>query len=128
MASFLSLYPFNTTPPFFLNVLDSHLIVQSFSCLIGEGIVKRRSSGRRFEVRSTHSSPKILKSNRRSRYGQALSPFDTDDDEEEDDDDDVVEDDWSSPNVSLLPLPTCNCFPSFYKHNFVLVLFFTGER
>ncbi|KAF5479029.1 hypothetical protein F2P56_005539 [Juglans regia] len=101
MASFLSLYPFNTTPPFSLNVFDTHLIVQSFSSLIGEGIVKRRSSGHRFEVRSTHSSPRILKSNRRSRYGQALSPFDSDDDEEEydgDDDDDVVEDDWSSPN------------------------------
>lgn len=117
MASFLSFYPFNTTPPFSLSVFDSHLIVQSFSSLIGEGNVKRRSGGRRFEVQSTHSSPRILKSNRRSRYGEALSPYDTDDDEEKfdsGDDEDMVEDDWSTPNVSLLPLATCKCFPCFF--------------
>ncbi|KAL8462324.1 hypothetical protein ACS0TY_033391 [Phlomoides rotata] len=34
-------------------------------------------------VASSHSNPKILKLNRRSRYGQPLSPYDTDDDDED---------------------------------------------
>lgn len=47
----------------------------------------------RFVVLSSHSNAKIVKSNRKSRYGQTLSPYDTDEDEE-DDDDDLAEDDW----------------------------------
>lgn len=56
---------------------------------------------------STHSNPKILKSNRRSRYGQALSPYDSEEDEEEYDDEDgfvdVSEDDCLT-DVSLFEL------------------------
>ncbi|XVE50783.1 hypothetical protein DITRI_Ditri01bG0190600 [Diplodiscus trichospermus] len=48
---------------------------------------------------STHSNPKILKSNKKSRYGQRITPYDTDEEEEEDeefgeDDDDMAGDDW----------------------------------
>ncbi|KAM5585330.1 transcription termination factor MTERF9, chloroplastic [Rosa sericea] len=56
---------------------------------------KRRATSCRFVVLSTHSNPKILKSNRRSRYGQPLSPYD----DQEDDVEayhfaDVSDDDW----------------------------------
>ncbi|XP_042492815.1 transcription termination factor MTERF9, chloroplastic [Macadamia integrifolia] len=40
----------------------------------------RRSINSSFVALSTHSNPKILKSNRRSRFGQRLSPYDSDDD------------------------------------------------
>lgn len=56
----------------------------------------RTGSDRFVVLFSTHSNPKILKSNRRSRYGQALSPYDSDEDEEDDDEDefgDMSEDD-----------------------------------
>ena len=54
---------------------------------------------RRFLVRSTHSNARILKPKRRSRFGQNLSPFDSDDDGEDVDDlssdeDDDDEDTW----------------------------------
>lgn len=49
---------------------------------------------------STHSNPKILKSNKKSRYGQTITPYDTDDEEEKDEDDDMAGDDWLM-NVSL---------------------------
>ncbi|KAL3654661.1 Transcription termination factor mterf9, chloroplastic [Castilleja foliolosa] len=45
------------------------------------------SSRNRFcqtRVASSHSNPKILMSNRRSRHGQSLSPYDTDNDDEDD--------------------------------------------
>lgn len=59
-------------------------------------------------VLSTHSNSRILKSNRRSRFGNVLSPFDSDEekdaeddeDDDDDDDDDVAENDWL-PNVSF---------------------------
>ncbi|KAL0353530.1 UNVERIFIED_CONTAM: Transcription termination factor MT, chloroplastic [Sesamum angustifolium] len=61
----------------------------------------RRNCYSRTRVASSHSNPKILKSNRRSRYGQSLSAYDTDEDDDDGDgggsdevDDD--EDDWSS--------------------------------
>ena len=38
---------------------------------------------RRFVVRSTHSNARILKPKRRSRFGQTLSPFDSDEDGED---------------------------------------------
>ncbi|XP_024976079.1 transcription termination factor MTERF9, chloroplastic [Cynara cardunculus var. scolymus] len=56
---------------------------------------RRRTSGR-FAVSSSHSNPKILKSNRRSRFGRRLSPYDSDNENEaidDDDDDDWVDDD-----------------------------------
>ncbi|XWS27768.1 hypothetical protein CRYUN_Cryun25bG0008800 [Craigia yunnanensis] len=45
---------------------------------------------------STHSNPKILKSNKKSRYGQRITAYDTDEEEEEeeDDKDDMAGDDW----------------------------------
>ncbi|GAV86842.1 mTERF domain-containing protein [Cephalotus follicularis] len=52
---------------------------------------KQGRNASRFVVLSTHSNPKILKSNRKSKYGQTLSTYDTDEedeDDEEDDDDD----------------------------------------
>lgn len=49
-------------------------------------------------VSSTHSNPKILKVNRKSRFGQSLSPYDGSDGEFDDDDEDEEEedeaDDW----------------------------------
>lgn len=95
----------------------SHLTEHSLSNLLGregEGIVKRskrrRSGACRFVVFSTHSNSRILKSNRRSRFGNVLSPFDSDEekdaeehhdeDDDDDDDDDVAENDFL-PNVSF---------------------------
>lgn len=55
---------------------------------------------------STHSNSRILKFNRRSRFGNVLSPFDSDEEKDaeehhdEDDDDDVAENDFL-PNVSF---------------------------
>ncbi|KAG7953932.1 hypothetical protein I3843_12G135000 [Carya illinoinensis] len=98
MTAFLYLYPFNTNLCTPLNFSVSHLTVQSLSNFIGGGgIVKRRGSTCRFVALSTHSTPRILKSNRKSRYGHLLSPFDTDD-EDFDDEDDEVKDDSSGPN------------------------------
>ncbi|CAL5402684.1 unnamed protein product [Camellia sinensis] len=65
---------------------------------------RRRSKSKskattRLFVLSSHSNPKILKSNRRSRYGKTLSPYDSDDDAGGDGfeyDDDWDEDDWLS--------------------------------
>ena len=37
---------------------------------------------------SAHSNPKIVKSNRRSRYGQSLSPYDSEEEDAEEGDDD----------------------------------------
>ncbi|OVA15106.1 Mitochodrial transcription termination factor-related [Macleaya cordata] len=84
---------------------SSNLFRSNFN---GEATVKnirgrkgKRSSTSSFVVLSTHSNPRILKPNLRSRYGQSLSPYDSDDDDdgevdcEEDDlssdDDDVVD-------------------------------------
>ncbi|XP_076948284.1 transcription termination factor MTERF9, chloroplastic-like [Bidens hawaiensis] len=44
----------------------------------------------RFSVSSSHSNPKILKSNRRSRFGHRLSPYDNEHEEE------AAVDDWLS--------------------------------
>ncbi|CAM8955783.1 unnamed protein product [Rhodiola kirilowii] len=57
-----------------------------------------------FVVFASHSNPRILKSNRRTRYGQTLSPYDDGDDEmaaidqleDEDEDDDDDDDDLFS--------------------------------
>ncbi|KAK8481131.1 hypothetical protein V6N11_034909 [Hibiscus sabdariffa] len=42
---------------------------------------------------STHSNPKILKSNKKSRFGQRITPYDTDEEEEEEDEDEDEDDD-----------------------------------
>lgn len=121
MVAFFSVYPFHTILCNPLNVSVSHLTVQSLSNFIGGrggGIVKLRRNTCRFVALSTHSIPRILKSNRRSRYGHLLSPFDTDD-EDFDDEDDEVKDDSSASNVSLLALcPVRGCFPCFWKYAF----------
>ncbi|KAL5548562.1 hypothetical protein UlMin_003793 [Ulmus minor] len=105
-----SLYPStsilhsSSSSSFSLILGRTHLSLSSLSSSNGGGgrvFVKERDGTCRFVVFfSTHSNPKLLKSNRRSRYGQALSPYDSDEDEEvveeEEDDGDVSEDDWFS--------------------------------
>ncbi|KAI6690623.1 hypothetical protein NL676_027451 [Syzygium grande] len=65
----------------------------------GERIDGRGASSRRFVVMATHSNPRILKVNRKSRYGRPLSPFDSDDDEgvefDDGEEEDEDEEDWS---------------------------------
>ncbi|VVA35259.1 PREDICTED: mRNAion termination [Prunus dulcis] len=79
-------------PPSFKLYHKSRFTVTTLSGLCGR---KRRSgSSCRLVVLSTHSNPKILKSNRRSRYGQPRSPYDQDDDEEVSRASDVSDDDW----------------------------------
>lgn len=74
----LSLYPVLTTPP--------PPLLQS--------LLHSRVDTRRFVVFSTHSNPRILKSNKKSRFGQPLSLYDDSEEEElEEEDDDVEEDD-----------------------------------
>ncbi|KAL6315142.1 hypothetical protein AAG906_035350 [Vitis piasezkii] len=79
MAAFY-LYTFNLIPhshsPSSSNP-DSLSNLNSISAKIDKRRSSCRTSG--FTVLSTHSNPRILKSNRRSRYGQVLSPYDTDD-------------------------------------------------
>lgn len=64
---------------------------------IGDDGGNRSAGSRRFVALSTHSNPRILKSNRKSRFGQTLSPYDSDDEEsmdfDEDQDDDEDEED-----------------------------------
>ncbi|GAU28386.1 hypothetical protein TSUD_257140 [Trifolium subterraneum] len=80
MATFSSLYPYN--PMFFVPTPSSNYpFASSFL---------RRS---KFTVLSSHSNPKILKTNRKSIYGKTISPYDSDEEMDEDDDDD---DDWFS--------------------------------
>ncbi|KAI3418128.1 uncharacterized protein J3R85_013999 [Psidium guajava] len=74
--------------------LDDRRMVE---LIIGEEEIETSIAGsRRFMVLSTHSNPRILKANRKSRYGRPLSPFDSDDDEESVEfDEDEDEEDWS---------------------------------
>lgn len=64
---------------------------------------------------STHSNPRILKPNRKSRFGETLSPYDSDEedsfefDEEEDDDEDEDEDDWFDDVSSSSSHHLCLC-------------------
>lgn len=79
------------------NLCETHLALTSPLNPIGGGgrvCAKPRTSSCRFVVLSTHSNPKILKSNRRSPYGQALSPYDTDEEDDEDDVGGSSDDDW----------------------------------
>ena len=80
MAAFY-LYTFNLIPHSHSPSASSNPDSLSNLNSISAKIDKRRSSCRTsgFTVLSTHSNPRILKSNRRSRYGQVLSPYDTDD-------------------------------------------------
>ncbi|KAJ7963683.1 Transcription termination factor [Quillaja saponaria] len=95
MTATFTLYPYNPTG-------CSHYPSSSLSFFPSKTIGRfgnRETGSWRFVVQSTHSNPIILKPNRRSRYGQALSPYDSDEDGdemEEDDDDNEEEDDWLS--------------------------------
>ncbi|XP_010539322.1 PREDICTED: transcription termination factor MTERF9, chloroplastic [Tarenaya hassleriana] len=97
MAVFSLCYPFNPPilcslssdiPPLALNLAGSLPATR-----------RRHKTTGGFVVSSAHSNPRILKPNKKSRYGQMLSPYDSDEDEEEedsedDDEDDVAGDDW----------------------------------
>ncbi|KAK9269399.1 hypothetical protein L1049_001172 [Liquidambar formosana] len=110
MAGF-SLYTFNSSLPslsphfsfFHYQYLPVSACTENHSRIAmaeEEAAEWRSSSSSSFVVQSTHSNPKILKSNRKSRYGQTLSPYDSDDEgigfgeDEEDDwfsDEDIAE-------------------------------------
>ncbi|RDX79403.1 Transcription termination factor MTERF9, chloroplastic, partial [Mucuna pruriens] len=95
MAAMMSLYPYNplqyfSSPSCFrsqiLNLKRGHLGSARWKNLV---------------KLAAHSNPKILKTNRKSRYGEALSLYDSDEDDEEiddddDDEEDEDEDDWLS--------------------------------
>jgi len=54
---------------------------------------------------AAHSNPNILKTNRKSKYGEPLSLYDSDEDDEEmdeDEDDEDDDDDWLSDDVSCV--------------------------
>ncbi|GJS68268.1 transcription termination factor MTERF9, chloroplastic [Tanacetum coccineum] len=89
-----SLYPSNYAP-IFLNKFNPTRTLRRSSCCA---------------VPSSHSNPRILKSNKRSRFGQRLSPYDSDNENEDVLDDDDDEDDWLS-DISVFlqdPGPTYN--------------------
>ncbi|EEF33364.1 transcription termination factor MTERF9, chloroplastic [Ricinus communis] len=86
------MYPFNnptlpSQPHLFLHSVSSESKMREFYYI--EDRRRRRSRvSSKLVVLSTHSNAKILKSNRKSRFGQTLSPYASDDDEEEEEDDD----------------------------------------
>ncbi|WCJ33044.1 Mitochondrial transcription termination factor family protein [Euphorbia peplus] len=101
-----SLYPFNQS---FQSEICCHSVSRSptkFREIASDSSWRRRrrrrSSSRvgRLVVSSTHSNAKILKSNKKSRFGKPLSPYVTDDDDDDDTDhdnedhDDDDDDDW----------------------------------
>ncbi|KAK7299960.1 hypothetical protein RJT34_10791 [Clitoria ternatea] len=96
MATVISLYPYNPL-----------LYFSAPSCSASPfwKLEKKHLGSGRFKSLvelAAHSNPRILKSNRRSRFGEALSLYDSDEDDEEleeqedDDDDDDDDDDWLS--------------------------------
>ncbi|OMO83684.1 Mitochodrial transcription termination factor-related protein [Corchorus capsularis] len=69
----------------------------SFSFSFSNG--GRLKRGKFVVLLSTHSNPKILKSNKKSKYGQRITPYDTDEEEEAEDEEfgkhyDMSGDDW----------------------------------
>ncbi|KAH0709724.1 hypothetical protein KY290_011127 [Solanum tuberosum] len=80
--------------------LHSHTSI-FFNISFPPSVRSRKSCFFRFSricVVSSHTNPKILKPKRRSRYGQPLSPYDSDSDEDDDDDsfEDEEDDDIST--------------------------------
>ncbi|KAH6778581.1 Mitochondrial transcription termination factor family protein [Perilla frutescens var. frutescens] len=59
---------------------SSSLLYFAAASLLHSAAAPPRRFTWRIRVASSHSNPKILKSNRRSRHGQPRSPYDTDDD------------------------------------------------
>ncbi|KAG7534352.1 Transcription termination factor mitochondrial/chloroplastic [Arabidopsis thaliana x Arabidopsis arenosa] len=55
---------------------------------------RRSRKTRGFVVTYAHSNPKIINPKKKSRYGQTLSPYDSDEDEALDDESDDEDDDW----------------------------------
>ncbi|CAK9155557.1 unnamed protein product [Ilex paraguariensis] len=121
-----SLYPFNS-------ILHSHSSQSLYLChslfqSYGDSLssshsffqprtLKRSSSTSttRIFVISSHSNHKILKSNRRSRYGQTMSPYDSEDDDSvgigDEEDEDDSEDDWLSDvrSIFFISMLTIGC-------------------
>lgn len=97
-----------------MSVLYLHSVFSSPATILHtHSLVQTRPSKGRFVVSSTHSNSKILKSNRKSRYGKLLSLYDDDSEEEEEEEDDVAEDDWLADDyVSSLEVSI------FFKHAF----------
>lgn len=80
---------------------------------------RRSRKTRGFVVTYAHSNPKIINPKKKSRYGQTLSPYDSDEDEELDDESDEEDDDWLL-NVSFLFL----FYSSSYEIYVILSTFF----
>ncbi|KAI5674721.1 hypothetical protein M9H77_15085 [Catharanthus roseus] len=79
------------------NFLSSLHFLTSFHVSSDWGNRRRSKCLGKVQVVSSHSNPKILKSNRRSRYGQSLSPYDSEEEEEDGGETDADEDDdWFS--------------------------------
>lgn len=107
-----------------MSLLCLHSVFSSpATTLHSHSLVQTRPYTPRFVVLSTHSNAKILKTNRKSRYGQTLSLYDDDseeegeDDDDDDDDDEGKEDDWlADDDVSSYPPKKNNIsffFPPF---------------
>ncbi|KAH7544482.1 hypothetical protein JRO89_XS15G0173100 [Xanthoceras sorbifolium] len=79
-----------------MSVLSLHPVFTNLTATattIVHSLVQTRTNTGRFVVLSTHSNPKIVKSNRKSQFKQPLSLY-YDTDEEEEDDEEEAEDDW----------------------------------
>lgn len=120
MATISTFYPYNPVRP---SSSFSSLFSNLGKCLLTSKPTPGRGR-RKLVVFAAHSNPKILKTNRKSRFGQALSPYDSDaddeamEDEDEDDDDGVVLDDWLS-DVFISP-SSCNYFFSATVNGYLL--------
>ncbi|KAI9115631.1 hypothetical protein K1719_013300 [Acacia pycnantha] len=89
MATISTFYPYNPVSPAssLSSLRNCHLVSKS----------ARARGARKFVVLAVHSNLNILKTNRKSRFGKVLSPYDNDaDDKALDDEDDAVSDDWLS--------------------------------
>ncbi|KAK8651753.1 hypothetical protein V6N13_141339 [Hibiscus sabdariffa] len=90
----LSLHSFSH----FSSLLFSPTPSWNLSFALKNGVCFRK--GKFLVFLSTHSNPKILKSNKKSRFGQRITPYDTDDEEEDEDEefgdnnDGMAGDDW----------------------------------
>ncbi|KAG4961848.1 hypothetical protein AAZX31_14G015700 [Glycine max] len=92
MAAVMPLYPYN--PMLYFSTPSS--FCSQFWILERERLGSARLKN--LVKLAAHSNPRILKSNRKSKYGEALSLYDSDEDDEELDDDDNEDDDddWLS--------------------------------
>ncbi|XP_068650438.1 transcription termination factor MTERF9, chloroplastic isoform X2 [Aristolochia californica] len=103
----MALLYFNRSPlfPFSPHSLLSNLFPSKchgdhhLEMLDGRTRSKRRKKSRNFVVSSTHSNARILKSNRRTVYGQTLSPYDEEEVDENYEDDDDSEEELQSSEV-----------------------------